>query len=97
VLGKTESQIRWLVKAGVLRWVGVNHRIDPASVEALFAENDDAFRAEALDELLRASSPHHGLNGDGRHRAPIFPYLLPCRVLPRAGLSVLRRPCPPWD
>jgi hypothetical protein len=75
VLGKTESQVRRLLKKGALHYVLVPRWIDPESVRALF--DDDELQPEALEALL-----HGGLDAPRPVRRyaeprPIFPYLLP--------------------
>jgi hypothetical protein len=78
ILGKTEGQIRRLLKRATLRYMPVSRRIDPDSVAAL--AGDEEPRLEALDALLKGelSAPRPGR----RHAKPlpIFPYLLPVQL-----------------
>jgi hypothetical protein len=74
VLGKTESQVRSLLRSGVLVYAVPPRRIDPVSVEALF---DDDVRHEALEALLSGElAVPPPARRYGRPQ-PIFPFLLP--------------------
>jgi hypothetical protein len=74
LLGKTEAQVRHLLKRDVLMYAAPRW-IDPANVIALF--DDDNLRLEALEALLTCElvAPRP----ERRYAAPrpIFPYLLP--------------------
>jgi hypothetical protein len=75
VLGKTESQVRHLLKKGGLIYVVPPRWIDSESVRALFS--DDEFRREALEVLLCGGLVAPRPVRRYAEPQPIFPYLLP--------------------
>jgi hypothetical protein len=91
LLGKTEAQVRHLLKRDVLMYAAPRW-IDPANVIALF--DDDNLRLEALEALLTCElvAPRP----ERRYAAPrpIFPYLLPLwlKGTTLSRTHVVRRP-----
>jgi hypothetical protein len=76
VLGKTESQIRRLLRDGALTYLVAPRWITPESIRALFGDEDD-LGTEALGAILTGDIVAPRPSRRYGPAQPIFPHLLP--------------------